>query len=144
MTKGRVPDELAPAAFHAAVAAHPLLACVAHRGPYAACATAVAPLLAGATPWHWTRIDLDAAPEIAAMFGIDGPAPWLLVMREQVVLYREPLSAKPPAETRALIDRAAGLDMAAVHDAVAARRRALDSLHMRRVCPTALRGPGPG
>ena len=89
-------------------------------------------------------LDLDAAPEIAAMFGIDGPAPWLLVMREQVVLYREPLSAKPPAETRALIDRAAGLDMAAVHDAVAARRRALDSLHMRRVCPTALRGPGPG
>ena len=143
MQDSKAPSPIDAPAFQDAVDRYPDFACVMHRGPFADCAGAVSPILAGSSsPWHWTSLDLETAPDIAAMFGIAGEAPWLLVMRDKVVLYREPLSARDAPEVCALLARAAGLDMAAVHEAVAQERLARDSLHTRRVCPTVLRGTG--
>ncbi|MEQ8346335.1 MAG: hypothetical protein RIB84_10600 [Sneathiellaceae bacterium] len=143
MQQDETPVPLSAGDFQDSAKAHPQFACVMHQGPYAACAAQVEALRDGDDgPWHWASIDLGEAPDVATMFGIAGEEPWLLVMREEVVLYREPLSARPVAETRRLLARAAALDMQAVHQDVAQQRMARDSLHSRRVCPTVMRSPG--
>lgn len=143
MPQGEMPMPLSATDFQDTAMANPQLACVMHRGGYAACAAQVAALRDGDDgAWLWSSIDLDAAPEVATMFGIAGEAPWLLVMRDQVVLYREPLSAAAPEAMRRLLVRAAALDMQAVRQELEQQRLARDSLHTRRVCPTVLRSPG--
>ncbi len=90
-------------------------------------------------PWFWTRVDVAASPEIAGMFGIDGDLPAVLVMREEVVLYCAPFDPANAGPTRAIIDRAAMLDMAQVHRDIAQERESMASLFAHRVCPTAWR-----
>ena len=92
-----------------------------------------------AGPWFWTRVDVAASPEIAGMFGIADDLPAVLVMREKVVLYCAPFDPANAGPTRAIIDRAAMLDMAQVHRDIAQERESMASLFARRVCPTAWR-----
>lgn len=131
------------AGFHATVATAPLLACLLHSGLTDADLALVARLRedAGAA-WLWAELDLRPEPEIGRMFGLAGPDPWLLLMRERVGLYRDLLSARPPAAMRALLDRAAGLDMAAVQAEIAQERQLRSTLFARRVCPTVWRSGG--
>ena len=87
----------------------------------------------------WARIDVERAPEIGTMFDVTPGQPCLLVMRERVVLYLRPLSADAPKETRAILDRAARLDMAQVREQIAESRQGRDALFNRRACPTTWR-----
>lgn len=79
---------------------------------------------------------------IAAMFGLSsGPA--LLIFRRQVVLYLE--SGEHPAERiEALVRQVQALDMDAIQAKIEEEKRAETALRMRRVCPTARRGPFQG
>ena len=94
----------------------------------------------GSGPWYWTWVDVVASSEIAAMFGIVGDLPAVLVMRETVVLYCAPFDPADAGPTRAIIDRAAMLDMAQVHRDITQERENLATLFARRVCPTFWRG----
>ncbi len=85
------------------------------------------------------RGGLDAAPEVAASFGIADPAPRLLVMKERVVLHLAPLDQQDAAETAALITKAMTVDMEAARRTIAEARGAQSHLFARRVCPTAHR-----
>ena len=88
------------------------------------------------------RIDRADEPAIAAMFGLSG-GPALLIFRRQVVLYLE--SGEHPAErVEALVRQVQALDMDAIKAAIEEEKRAETALRMRRVCPTARRGPVQG
>jgi thioredoxin len=90
----------------------------------------------------FARIDRADEPAIAAMFGLDG-GPALLIFRRQVVLYLE--SGEHPAErVEALVRQIQALDMDAIQAAIEEEKRAETALRMRRVCPTARRGPFQG
>ena len=87
----------------------------------------------------FARIDGAEAPAIAAMFGL-GSGPALLIFRRQVVLYLE--SGEHSAErVEALVRQIQALDMDAIQAAIEEEKRAEMALRMRRVCPTARRGP---
>jgi thioredoxin-like negative regulator of GroEL len=87
----------------------------------------------------FARIDRADEPAIAAMFGLGG-GPALLIFRRQVVLYVE--SGEHPAErVEALVRQIQALDMDAIQAAIEEEKRAETALRMRRVCPTARRGP---
>ncbi len=134
------PIDLSSETFQPAMADNPFVACILRRGPFAACAPdALAVIGESDGPWIWATIDLTEATDVAAMFGLDANEPHLLLMREQVVLYCEPLAAASPEATRAYLKRAAQLDMVQVRAALEAERAGRQSLLARRVCPTALR-----
>ena len=90
----------------------------------------------------FARIDRADEAAVATLFGLsEGPA--LLIFRQQVVLYLE--SGEHSAErVEALVRRVQALDMATVRDAIEEEKRAETALRMRRVCPTARRGPYQG
>ncbi|MGE3876862.1 MAG: thioredoxin family protein [Parvibaculaceae bacterium] len=86
----------------------------------------------------FARVDPVREPGIARMFGL-AVAPALLIFREGIVLYLE--TGDHSAERiGGLLDRITALDLDKIRDAVA-EERAKASVHMRRICPTALRGP---
>ena len=80
------------------------------------------------------------SPGLRAMFGLPGPG--LVIFRERVVLYCEP-GVHPGERIDALLAQVRGLDMEAVHAAIEEEKQAAVALRMRRVCPTARRGPLP-
>ena len=85
------------------------------------------------------RVDVEAQPELAALFGLrEGPA--LLIFREQVVLY---LEGGEHSATRVdeLLRQILALDMNAVRAEIEEQKRAEIALRMRRVCPATRRGP---
>lgn len=129
------------AGFHLAAATAPFLACLLHSGLSDAERALAARLQAAVPAWSWSGLDLRQAPEIGRMFGLAGEAPWLLLMREGIGLYRDLLSARPPAAMEGLLARAAALDMAGVQAEVARERQARDTLFARRACPTVWRSP---
>jgi len=86
----------------------------------------------------FAQIDLEGAIDLGAMFGITA-APALLMMREKIALYCAPGLPEPDVFQR-LVERAAALNMAAVHEEIQRQREAEISVGMRRVCPTARRG----
>ena len=84
-------------------------------------------------------VDVQTQPELAALFGLrEGPA--LLIFREKVVLY---LEEGEHSSTRVdeLLTQVLALDMNAVRAEIEEQKRAEVALGMRRVCPTARRGP---
>jgi hypothetical protein len=85
----------------------------------------------------FAQVDLEGAVDLAAMFAINA-APALLMMREKIGLYCAPGLPEPDVFQR-LVERAAALDMAAVHEEIQREREAEVSVGMRRVCPTARR-----
>ena len=88
------------------------------------------------------RVDIQAQPELAAMFGLSqGPA--LLIFREQVVLYLEQ-GEHSAARVDELLKQILALDMNAVRAEIEEQKRAETALRMRRVCPATRRGPLPG
>lgn len=86
----------------------------------------------------FARVDPAREPDIASMFGL-ATAPALLIFRESIVLYFE-VGAHSIERTADLITRIRALDLDKVRAAIA-KERAETAVHMRRICPTALRGP---
>lgn len=135
--------DLSAESFHPTAQNVQRLACVLYRGTWGAAEEAIAVLeqrLEDPAP-VWTRLDLDTAPEVAQSFGLAETAEThLLLMKERVVLYLEPLAKHDPAETADLLRRALAVDMEAVRRTLAEARSAQSHLFARRVCPTAHRG----
>ena len=135
--------DLTAESFHPVAQKVRCFVCILYRGAWGDAEQAIAALeerQAGPEP-VWTRLDLDAAPEVAASFGLaDAAEPHLLLMKERVVLYREPLARQDPEVTAALLARAAAVDMEAARRSIAQTRSAQSHLFARRVCPTAHRG----
>jgi hypothetical protein len=86
---------------------------------------------------YLAQIDLDEAKDLGAMFAITA-APALLIMREKIGLYCAP-GLPEPHMFRQLIERAAGLNMAAIHEELQREKEAEVALNMRRVCPAVRR-----
>jgi thioredoxin-like negative regulator of GroEL len=85
------------------------------------------------------KVNIDQQTELAAMFGIDD-VPTLMIMRDSIVLYAESV-ALSSADFERILDRARALDMDRVRKEIETERQAREAIHMRRVCPTARRGP---
>lgn len=130
--------ELTAETFHQAMAGHPNVACILHHGAFDD-ATEKAAGVDGDSPYAWTRIDVDAAPAIGAMFGVAEDEPWLLAMRDGVVLLCQPLYSRSPEATRATLQKAAQLDMDAIRRQVDQSHLGRDALLNRRACPTTWR-----
>lgn len=131
--------ELSAETFHRAMADNPAVACILHHGAFDAAAAAAAGADAAGSPYAWTRIDVDAAPDIGAMFGVAAGEPYLLVMRQGVILHCRALHAASPEATRATLDKAAALDMGEIRRQVDADRLGRDAVFNRRACPTTWR-----
>jgi thioredoxin 1 len=86
----------------------------------------------------FAQVDPVREPDVAMMFGI-ATAPALLIFREGIVLYLE-AGTHAPERIAKLLDRVGALDLGKVRAAIA-QERAETAVHMRRICPTALRGP---
>jgi thioredoxin 1 len=89
----------------------------------------------------FSRVDPQTQPKAAAMFGL-GAEPALLIFREQIVLYLE-RGEHPIERIEGLLAQIRALDMGAVRAEIEEQKRAELALRMRRVCPTARRGPLP-
>lgn len=87
----------------------------------------------------WGHVDPAAQSRLAASFGIASDTA-LLVFREQVVLYLEDGMHDPVTMTD-LIRKVRDLDMPKIKAEIEAEKQAELALRMRRVCPTARRGP---
>jgi len=124
--------------FHQAMVGHPDVACILHHGPYDEAMDRAAGV-DSESPYVWTRIDVNVAPEIGAMFDVAEDEPFLLVMRDRIVLLCEPLHARSPQATRITLEKAARLDMAAIRREVDESRLGRDALLNRRACPTTWR-----
>lgn len=87
----------------------------------------------------FARIDPQAQPSAAAMFGL-GDEPTLLIFREQVVLYLE-AGEHAIERIEGLLAQIRALDMHAVRAEIEEQKGAEAALRIRRVCPTTRRGP---
>ena len=84
------------------------------------------------------RVDAQAHPQLAAMFGVsDGPA--LLIFREKVVLYLEE-GEHSVARVDELLEQVLALDMNVVRAEIEEQKRTEVALGMRRMCPAGRRG----
>ncbi len=91
---------------------------------------------------QWGHVDVRSEPRLAATFGIDaGPA--LLIFRERIVLYLDQ-GEHDAARMTDLLQRVGALDMQRVRAQIEEEKQAELAVRMRRVCPTARRGPLPG
>lgn len=135
--------DLTAESFHPTAQNVQCFACILYRGDWGETEAAIAVLeerLEDPAP-VWTRLDLETAPEVARSFGLgEAGAAHLLLMKERVVLYLEPLAKHGLGETAALIARAMGVDIEAARRTIAEARSAQSHLFARRVCPTAHRG----
>lgn len=134
--------ELTEDNFHRTVADHAMVAVVFAAGAPQGDALPLTPphrAGPGAAPFLWGRVDVDAASGLARMFGVAGDLPVLLILREGIVLYREPIGTLGSDEIAAVLERAARLDMEAVRREIERERLGRAALHERRVCPTARR-----
>lgn len=93
----------------------------------------------GASEVEWGHVDLRTEASLAATFGVETDVA-LLIFRQRVVLYLEG-GRHDPARMSELIARIAALDMTAIKAEIAAQKDAEVALRVRRVCPTARRGP---
>lgn len=79
------------------------------------------------------------APGVAAMFGVL-QTPYLLIFRDQVALFAEPVRPTPTGLETVLV-QIQRLDMDKVRSDIESEREAQASLLMRRACPTRYSGP---
>lgn len=134
--------------FQRAVERHPMVLALFHDGetdPATAErleAVRAATGVAAAAPWHLMEIEAAKSAELVAMWGLEDELPALVVLREEIALYRSPLAAVEPAALGQVIERAGRLDMARVKAEIEEQRRNRAAIFERRVCPTARRGPG--
>jgi len=92
-----------------------------------------------AMPSALAIVDPSNAPGILAMFGVV-QTPYLLIFRDRVALFAEPV-APTPAGLEKLLAQIEALDMEKVRQDIDAERRARDALLTRRACPTLRSGP---
>lgn len=76
---------------------------------------------------------------LKASFGIEGDTA-LLIMREQIVLYLK-AGTHDAEEMRDLLAKILALDMPSIKAQIEEQKQAELAVRMRRVCPTARRGP---
>jgi hypothetical protein len=88
---------------------------------------------------EWGHVDMRTEARLAASFGIETDVA-LLIFREQIVLYLEG-GKHDPAQMADLVSRVCALDMRVIKAEIEAQKQAELALRMRRVCPTARRGP---
>ncbi|MEZ5667912.1 MAG: hypothetical protein R3F55_10865 [Alphaproteobacteria bacterium] len=133
---------LTSAQFDAFVRGHGRVACLMHRGgpgDHAASLARAVAERAGDDGWAVAEIDLDDTDDIAAAFGLDRPGTHLLIMRDAVVLYCEPLGPDAtPGRIGTVIAGAQALDMARVRAEIEQERNAR-AIHAHRACPTTWR-----
>lgn len=127
--------ELTHTDFHSTVEASPVLVVDFSSSPSPVSQHPLAQRFPQVTFAH---VDPAQEPDIAKMFGL-AAAPALLVFREGIVLYLEP-GEHSPERTADLLGRISALDLDKVRAAIA-KERAEVSVHMRRMCPAARRGP---
>jgi thioredoxin 1 len=85
------------------------------------------------------QVNAEEERGLAQMFGIES-LPVLMIFRDSIVLYSEPLV--PNAEQlERILRRASALDMDRVREDIAEEARAREARNMRLVCPTMRRGP---
>jgi hypothetical protein len=101
--------------------------------------TALCDSISNPAPWHRGVVNALSSPDIAAMFGISNRLPALLIMRDQVVLYCDPIDMTSGGEIRTIINRAAALNMETVHRNIRELRNNQAWLFERRVCPASRR-----
>ena len=88
------------------------------------------------------RVDHQAHPELAALFGL-GKGPALLIFREKVVLYLEE-GEHSAMRVDELLEQVLALDMNVVRAEIEEQKRTEVALGMRRMCPTGRRGSASG
>ncbi|WP_416900150.1 MAG: hypothetical protein ACMVY4_10785 [Minwuia sp.] len=135
--------ELTSETFHETMAGSGATVCFLHRGQPDRAGDVVAAAGEGGG-LRWASLDLETAPDIAGMFGLQGAEAHLLMMSDKVVLYSSALDARPPAETAAILKQAVKLDMGAIRQELDEWRRTEEAkaqLRSRRICPTAFFEP---
>ena len=87
-------------------------------------------------------LDIEQAPDIGHMFGISTEEPTILIMREQIVLFCEPLSSIEEYDIFSIVDQIKNLDMKKIKYEIHTEKQSMVHLFGRRVCPTAKRMRG--
>lgn len=84
-------------------------------------------------------LDIEKYPEIAQMFGITAEEPAILIMREQIVLYCEPLSSIDKNAAHSILRQVSALNMDDIREEIEISKQSHAHLFGRNVCPTAKR-----
>jgi hypothetical protein len=87
-------------------------------------------------------VDPRTEADLMATFGIEGDTA-LLIFRDQVVLYLK-AGRHDAGQMADLVGKILALDMPSIKAQIEANKQAQLALRMRRVCPTARRGPMEG
>lgn len=86
-------------------------------------------------------LNTDNAPEIVSMFGLDTTEPSVLIMRNQVVLFHEPISVAEKMDIISMTEAINKLNMNEIKNEIETEKQSTVHLFGRRVCPTAKRIP---
>tara|TARA_R110002049_G_scaffold73310_1_gene189562 strand:- start:15249 stop:15668 length:420 start_codon:yes stop_codon:yes gene_type:complete len=85
-------------------------------------------------------LDVGNHPDIAQMFGINKEAPTILIMRNQIVLFCEPVSSfMDKYDITTTVEQVKKLDMKKIKSEIKTERESAAHIFGRRVCPTAKR-----
>ncbi|MGH1536438.1 MAG: hypothetical protein ACRBDX_00060 [Gammaproteobacteria bacterium] len=87
-------------------------------------------------------VDMDKSQDIAHMLGISTEEPTVLIMREQIVLFCEPMSELNKHDVSSILQQVSKLDMEKVKHEVEIARQSQAHILGRNVCPTAKRTHG--
>ena len=86
-----------------------------------------------------TCVDTEKFPEIAQLFGATADEPAILIMREQIVLYCEPLSSIDKNAAHSIFRQVSALNMDDIREEIEISKQSHAHLFGRNVCPTAKR-----
>lgn len=87
-------------------------------------------------------VDIDKSQDIAHMLGISTEEPTVLIMREQIVLFCEPLTELIKHDVSSVLKQISHLDMEKIKHDVEIERQSQAHIFGRNVCPTAKRTRG--
>ncbi|QMU60973.1 MAG: hypothetical protein GKR92_04380 [Gammaproteobacteria bacterium] len=87
-------------------------------------------------------IDIDKSQDIAQMLGISTEEPTVLIMREQIVLFCEPISELNKHDVSSILQQVSKLDMEKIKHDVEIERQSQAHIFGRNVCPAAKRTRG--
>jgi hypothetical protein len=84
-------------------------------------------------------LNLENARDIAHMFGVDSLDPTILIMREKIVLFCEPVLSLENTDIYAVAKRISRLDIDKIKTEIRVEKESMMHLFGRGVCPTAKR-----
>ena len=87
-------------------------------------------------------LNRESAPDIAQMIGMDTEVPGILIMREKIVLFCEPVLSLENTDIYSLIERISKMDMYKIKNELQIEKESKMHLFGRGVCPTAKRSRG--